>query len=126
MHTSQKIYEIRRAREKRAALPYTVAYIAIFWVGLLVNLPSEANTVERNCRAFGDVVYQIAKRRDEGMTRFEVRELMLSNFENETLQLALDLVEMVFDRPWVEPQNEAAAFIRACVKNVSYERTSTF
>lgn len=118
------IYEIRRAREKRAALPYTVAYLVVFWVGLLVNLPSEASTAERNCKAFGDVIYQIAKRRDEGMNRLEVRELIHANFQGSSLGLALELVEMVFERPWTSPANEASAFIEACIKNVSYERTA--
>jgi hypothetical protein len=129
MYTSQKIYEVRAAREARAKRPYWVAYLVIFWVGVLTALSSRAdNQVEQTCRAFGDIVYIAAVRRDEGWSKFELRSLVLNSKGSNTreTEISLELIETVFERPWANPESEANAFIKACIDTATYERTSVF
>ena len=129
MHTSQKIYEIRAAREARAKRPYWVAYLVIFWAGFLTVQSSKAdNRAEQTCRAFGDIIYIAAVRRDEGWSKFELRALVLNSkgsTARET-EVSLELIEIVFERPWLAPEREANAFIKACIESATYERTSVF
>jgi hypothetical protein len=112
MCTSQKIYEVSSAREARAKRPYWVAYLVIFWAGFLTVQGARAEDKGAVCRAYADVIYQIALRRDEGFSPFEIRAILLE--DKDLPQSILELVTMVYERPWLEPNEEAQKFLKEC------------
>lgn len=120
------IYEIRRAREKRASRLWGAAYLIVFLLGSFAAMNAKANKNEDVCRAYGDIVYVVAERRDEGYSKFEMRKIVLQTegMTADETEVTLGLVEMVYTRPWRSPETEAELFIEECISLTRYERTS--
>lgn len=110
----ENMYRVRAMRERNAKLPYLIALALMFWTAFLMSLPAKAE-VENNCHLFGDMVYQMAKRRDEGMSIFEMREIVRNEFDKIIIEPSLALTSLVYERPWLSPSLEAEQFLSDCL-----------
>jgi len=70
------------------------------------------------CKSFADVVYAIAKRRDNGETVYEVRNLILRTFDESIREPSLRLADFVFKRPWSPANKEADDFLKQCLAGI--------
>ena len=118
------MYQIRMIRERNAKLPYTVALILVFWVSFLWGINANANEDERICKLFGDMTYQLAKKRDQGWSIFEVRSFIFENFDRSIQDSTIALAEKVYQRPWMDPNEEARQFVIDCYRLMGLSGTS--
>lgn len=82
---------------------------------------ADARALDRfeTCRAFADVVYAIAQRRDQGETIYDVRSIVIQKFDASIREASLLLVDHVFKKPWMPANREADNFLRQCLEEVS-------
>lgn len=86
---------------------------------LLFGADARAADQAEMCRAFADVVYAIAQRRDQGETIYDVRNLVIRSFDESIRDASLLLVDHVFKRPWMPASREADNFLRQCLAEIS-------
>lgn len=85
-------------------------------VALAAPFHVQANNIPvETCRAFADVVYAIAQRRDQGESIYDVRSIVIQKFDESIREPSLALVDMVFQRPWGRPSQEADNFLKQCL-----------
>jgi hypothetical protein len=68
------------------------------------------------CLIIGDLAYEIAKNRDNGMSKFQMRNETWSEEDKTMRSVALALIEMVYTKPWRLPAKEADMAQEACLK----------
>ena len=81
-------------------------------------------TKQDSCNAFSDMVYQIALKRDQGWSRFDVRALVLEKFDESIQEASLRLVDLVYKKPWSTPSTEAQNFYKQCLEYASGKPTA--
>lgn len=118
------MYQIRMIRERNAKLPYTVALLLVFWVSFLMGMKAHADDRVETCRAFADIAYQMAKKRDEGWTVFDIRGFIYENFDQSIHRPSVALAQIVFEKPWGSPSKEAEQFLGECFKMIGVSGTT--
>lgn len=80
---------------------------------------AELTEIERDfCEVLADATYQIAKERDKGVSKFEVRNRAYNSIEKPFLVPIISLIDDVYERPWDHPEQEANNFLRICMKTL--------
>ena len=91
----------------------TIARGFVLSFALLYGADARAEDPVQTCRAFSDVVFAIAQRRDQGETNYEVRSIVIQKFDESVREVSLLLVDHVFKRPWMEANKEADVFFKS-------------
>ena len=92
--------------------------LVVLLCALTFGSAAKADEARDLCRLFGDLTYQMSVNRDNGWSIYETRSLVMQEFDDDIVDASLALVDMVYKRPWLEPEREATNFIRQCTKNI--------
>ena len=68
------------------------------------------------CIALADAVYIVASERNKGVSKYEMRNRVITTYEADIRNAMLRLIEAVYQQPWLEPEQEADKFRRACIQ----------
>ena len=93
----------------------TLAAISAAFFMCVHSVYTYGDIKEERCTAFSDIVYQIALKRDQGWSRFDVRALIHEKFDKSISEASLLLVDMAYKKPWGTPSEEAQNFYKQCM-----------
>ena len=93
----------------------TLASVSAAFLLSIHSVYTYGDIKEERCTAFSDIVYQIALKRDQGWSRFDVRALIHEKFDKSISEASLLLVDMAYKKPWGTPSEEAQNFYKQCI-----------
>ena len=99
------------------------AFVAAFFM-YIHSVYTYGNDQQERCSLFSDIVYQIAIKRDQGWTRFDVRALVYQKFDKSIIEASVALVDLVFKQPHNPPAKEAQDFYNGCLEITSARPTA--
>ena len=104
---------------------YILIFIGLLAVELIKNadastgaLPAANKEQRELCVVFGDAAYQMAVLRDDGADIFETRNRVYRNFDPRIQNAMLAIVDLVYDRPWHKPSDEANQLVSECLRRM--------
>lgn len=95
----------------------------VLGLALIVSTPSIAN---KNCDVFADVMYRIATERDNGVSRREMRQRVITQVDDKMRDAFLALVDMAYKEPRLTPDSEANNLYKECMKAVGTKTGVSF
>ena len=92
-------------------------------LALIVSSPVVAN---ENCDIFADVLFRIALERDNGISRREMRQRVITQVDDKLHDAFLALVDMAYKKPHLSPTDEADQFYKQCTSFEGQKTGVTF
>ena len=96
-------------------------WFVAFFIGFVTFMPikkadAESKDYRDVCVALGDAAYQIALNRDNAINKFETRRRVIGAFDTVIRDAVLIVVDMVYEKPWNSPENDAQLIINECIR----------
>lgn len=95
----------------------------VFALALILSAPVAA---KNNCDIFADVMYRIALERDNGASRREMRQRVITQVDEKLRNAFLAMVDMAYEEPHLTPDGEANSLYKECMKAVGTKTGVTF
>jgi hypothetical protein len=92
-------------------------------VGLALSVSATAMASESLCDAYADVMYTVAEQRDSGVSRREVRAMIIRETDADMHQVLLGIADLAYQRPHYTPEQEADNFYTECMKSLGATQT---
>lgn len=86
----------------------------VMLTALLTSPVSYANDVQF-CDAFADSVYAVAVQRDDGITRREMRNIILTRVDESVWDLFLLASDIAYTEPYLDPTTESDLAYEECI-----------
>lgn len=84
-------------------------------LGLALVAPLAMASDKEFCDSFADSVFTIATQRDNGISRREMRHIIITKVDSELHEMFLLATEFVYERPFYEPNTEADMSYDECM-----------
>lgn len=85
---------------------------------LMLSAPLTYAETPKVCQILGDMAYEIAKGRDEGVSKYAFRNQTWDTDDKNFRNIALEMIEAIYRKPYFSPEKETEMVVEACIKAV--------